>query len=170
MSRDKVIAIIPARGGSKGVPRKNVRLLNGRPVIDYVIEAARSAQTVDHVVVSTDNEEIAEVAVNVGVDVVWRPPETASDTAPIDLSLRHALREVQKAKGEFSLVAWLQANVPTTKGRVVDQAVRLMFDKPDTSAVQTVVPYKIPPQWAWNLDNDLMVEMKGEYGRVWARV
>ncbi|HNT37161.1 MAG TPA: acylneuraminate cytidylyltransferase family protein, partial [bacterium] len=90
-----VIAIIPARGGSKGVPRKNVRLLGGRPLIAHSIEAALQANCVDRVVVSTDDEEIAQVALNAGAEIPFmRPPELALDHIPVMPVIQELMRKV----------------------------------------------------------------------------
>jgi len=80
----KMIAIIPARGGSKGIPRKNIKLLSGKPLIAYVIGAAMSSRYIDDVVVSTDDEEIAEIAKIYGANVIPRPQQLAEDHIPLD--------------------------------------------------------------------------------------
>ena len=76
----KIIAIIPARGGSKGIPRKNVRPLAGKPLLAYSSEAARGSKYVTRVVVSTDDGEIGATAKRYGADVIWRPSEISGDT------------------------------------------------------------------------------------------
>ena len=77
------VAIIPARGGSKGVPRKNIRDLGGKPLIQWTIEAARASNSVDRVIVSTDDDEIADVCRDLGAEVLMRPEELATDEAPM---------------------------------------------------------------------------------------
>ncbi len=158
-----VVGVIPARGGSKGIARKNVLLIQDKPVIGYVIEAALAAATLDHVVVSTDDTEIASVAESYGVSVIMRPMEFATDAAPIDPTLRHVVQTLEADGLNVDLIVWLQANVPTTRAEVIDRAVQLVRRNPDASSAQTVIPYRIPPQWAWRLDGDHMVPLEGCY-------
>ncbi|MCH8326758.1 MAG: acylneuraminate cytidylyltransferase family protein, partial [Bacteroidetes bacterium] len=95
----KIIAIIPARGGSKGIPRKNIRLLAGKPLIAYTIEHALEARQVDRTIVSTDDTEIAAVARQYGAEVLMRPPELATDSASSELALLHVLSLLEKKEG-----------------------------------------------------------------------
>ena len=83
------LAVVPARGGSKGIPRKNIRFLAGKPLIAYILESARRARYVDEVVVSTDDDEIEMVVSRLGFKVIHRPPELARDEVTLDLSLIH---------------------------------------------------------------------------------
>ena len=76
-----IVAIVPARGGSKGIPRKNVRVLAGKPLIAHTIEHARQAPSVSRIVVSTDEPEIAAVSEQYGAEVIWRPAAISGDTA-----------------------------------------------------------------------------------------
>ena len=82
MKKMKIIAIIPARGGSKGIPRKNIRLLAGKPLIAYSIEAAMKSRYIKKVVVSTEDAEIAEISRRYGVEIIKRPEELAKDESP----------------------------------------------------------------------------------------
>ena len=91
----KAVAIIPARGGSKGLPRKNALPLCGKPLIAWTIESARAARSIERVVVSTDDPEIARVSEAFGAEVVWRPAEMSSDLSPSEHALLHALRELR---------------------------------------------------------------------------
>ena len=110
----KVLGLIPARGGSKGIPRKNIKLLGGKPLIAWTIEEAKKSKYIDRLVVSTDDEEIASVARKFGADVPFmRPDELATDSARgIDVVL-HALGQLP----EFDVVVLLQ---PTSPFRIVD--------------------------------------------------
>ena len=94
------IAIIPARGGSKGLPRKNIRLLAGKPLIAHAIEAARQSKRVQRVLVTTDNQEIADIARTYGAEVPFiRPAELAEDSTPPDPVLKHALEFLLQHEG-----------------------------------------------------------------------
>jgi CMP-N,N'-diacetyllegionaminic acid synthase len=158
----KVLGIIPARGGSKGVPGKNVRPLLGKPLMGYVIEAALAARRFDRVVISTDADDIAALAHRYDIEAIRRPAEYANDTAPIDLALRHATAEAEKTDGRYDVVVWMQANVPTTRTSVIDEVVDTMLAG-NADSVATVCPYDVPVQWAWRLDGDRMVPLEGVY-------
>lgn len=126
MAEDKseVIAIIPARGGSKGVPGKNIRLLAGKPLIAHTIEHALRARQVTRTVVSTDDAEIAETARHYRAEVVMRPPELATDTATSELALLHALSSLEQKEGYVpSLVVFLQATSPIRQPDDIDNAI-----------------------------------------------
>lgn len=117
---ERTLAVIPARGGSKGVPRKNLREVAGKPLIAYTIETALSAGPLFHrVVVSTDDKEIAEVSRRLGADVPFlRPPELSGDSVPMAPVLRDAVLRVEEAEGvRFRWVCLLQ---PTSPFRTVD--------------------------------------------------
>src|SRR4051812_42339110 len=108
-----VLALIPARGGSKGVPRKNIRALAGKPLLDYTIEAAGAARLVDAIVVTTDDEEIAAVARAGGASVPFlRPAALAQDTTPTLPVVQHALGELSRSGQEFNAVCLLQPTNP----------------------------------------------------------
>ncbi len=109
----KTIAIIPARGGSKGIPRKNVRAVAGKPLVAHSIVRAKQAPSITRVVVSTDDEEIASVARDWGAEVVPRPPEISGDKASSESALLHALDYLKEREGyEPELVVFLQATSP----------------------------------------------------------
>ncbi len=108
----KIVAIIPARGGSKGVPGKNLRPFLGKPLIVHTIEQARAEPLIDRVVVSTDDDAIAQVASATGAQVIIRPAELATDTAPSEGALRHALAELAAQGYTPDLVVFLQATSP----------------------------------------------------------
>ncbi|MBI5798515.1 MAG: acylneuraminate cytidylyltransferase family protein [Candidatus Yonathbacteria bacterium] len=107
-----IIGAIFARGGSKGVPRKNIRLLAGKPLIAYAIETARAVSDIDRVIISTDDAEIAQVAKQYGADVPFmRPSELAQDKSPEFLAWKHAIEAVEKELGHAVDV---MVSVPTT--------------------------------------------------------
>jgi CMP-N-acetylneuraminic acid synthetase len=155
------IIVIPARGGSKGIPDKNIVPLAGKPLIGYTIEAAlESADTdgrIGYVCVSTDDPKIAEVAGSYGVGVIWRPSEMATDDAPIELALRHAVRNYYDNSGLVAdMVVWLQANVPFRKKGQISRVLDKLMDTGADSVV-TVAPVVKPPQWLKRLDGDRLV-------------
>ncbi|RUT00233.1 acylneuraminate cytidylyltransferase [Dulcicalothrix desertica PCC 7102] len=118
-----IITIIPARGGSKGVPRKNVRLLGDKPLIAHSILDAKEAKLVDKVYVSTDDPEIAEVSSKYGAEIISRPDEIAGDTASSETALMHGVSEIEK-KGIFpELIIFLQCTSPIRSGEDIDRAI-----------------------------------------------
>lgn len=121
----RVIAIIPARGGSKGIPGKNIVPLAGKPLIAWSIEAARGAGLVDSVFVSTDSSEIAKVSLEYGAEIINRPAELAGDIASSETALLHAIDTVEKTGGiPVDLVVFLQATSPVRDGTDIDNAIR----------------------------------------------
>lgn len=129
-----MVAIVPARGGSKGVPRKNLALVAGEPLVVHTIRAARAAATVDRIVVSTDDPEIAEVARGAGAEVVIRPAELARDDSPTEDALLHALEAVSP---EPEYVVTLEPTSPLRAPQLIDDCVRLAQEN-SADAVITV--------------------------------
>lgn len=126
----KNLVIIPARGGSKGIPRKNVREIAGKPLIAWSIEQALSSELVDRVVVSTDDDEIAEIAQLHGAEVPFRRPlDLANDTAATEPSLVHALHWLEANEGyKPDNVILLQATSPVRYPGSIDRAIRQFCD------------------------------------------
>ncbi|TDN93149.1 acylneuraminate cytidylyltransferase [Microbacterium sp. BK668] len=122
----EVVAIIPARGGSKGVPRKNLRRVGGVPLVARAIAAARRSGAVDRIVVSTDDAEIAAVAREWGAEVVDRPADMAGDTASSESAVLHALGVLAERGVDVSAVAFLQATSPFIHTPALAEAVRLV--------------------------------------------
>ncbi len=149
-----VIAIIPARGGSKGVPRKNVRLLGGRPLIAHSIEAALQANCVDRVVVSTDDEEIAQVALNAGAEIPFmRPPELALDHIPVMPVIQDLMRKVDPQQSLYPFIVVLQPTNPFRKPADIDKSVDIL-KRGDCDTVLTVSPASNHPYRMRWLDSD----------------
>src|SRR4051812_12992965 len=109
MSTLRVVAVIPARAGSKGIPGKNLRTVGGRSLVRRAVESARAARLVDGVVVSTDGDDIAAEAVAAGARVVRRPAELAGDEASSESALLHTLEELRAVGDEPEVLLFLQA-------------------------------------------------------------
>lgn len=121
------LCIIPARGGSKGIPRKNLKHVAGKPLIAWSIEAALAAESVNRLVVSTDDDEIAAVANSWGAEIIDRPPELANDTASSESALLHVLEVLaQREQYETELIVFLQATSPCRLASDIDGAVNLL--------------------------------------------
>src|SRR5947209_16849777 len=105
----RILAIIPARGGSKGIPRKNIRLLAGKPLLQYTAEAALAARQLNRVILTTEDEEIAEAGRACGLEVPFkRPPELARDDTPTLAVLQHAVQTIEKMGAHYDAICLLQ--------------------------------------------------------------
>ncbi len=135
------LAIIPARGNSKGIPRKNVKLLAGKPLIAHMIDQARQARNVNRVVVSTDDPEIAAIAEQHGAEVIWRPAGISGDMVSSESALLHSLGYLQRKEGyEPDLVVFLQCTAPLTLPEDIDGTVQALLDENADSAL-AVTPF-----------------------------
>jgi len=128
-----VLAIIPARGGSKGIPRKNLRELAGKPLVAWSIEAALGSGRIARTVVSTDDGEIASVARAAGAEVVDRPAELARDDSPTEPCMLHALDALKTEGWEPELVVLLQPTSPLRRPGLIDECIdRLLSANADS--------------------------------------
>ena len=145
----QVIAIIPARGRSKGIPRKNILPLAGKPLIAYTIEAALRAQTVNRVVVSTDDAEIGLVASKYDAEVIQRPADISGDLDTSELALLHVLGYLKESEDyEPDIVVFLQCTSPLTTAVDIDGVVEALKRDAADSAL-AVVPFHY---FLWNRD------------------
>jgi CMP-N,N'-diacetyllegionaminic acid synthase len=151
----QVLAVIAARGGSKTLPRKNVALLGGRPLIAWTIEAARDAATVSRTVVTTEDPEIAEIARRYGADVPFvRPAELARDETPGTAPVVHAVRWLEANETYVpDLVANLQPTSPYRTAGDIDAAVALLTER-RADTVVSVTPVDHHPFWMKRVDAD----------------
>ena len=150
-----MIALIPARGGSKGLPGKNIRPLNGKPLIAYAIEAALKAKHIDRVIISTDDEEIARVAVGYGAELPFmRPAELASDTAMAVDNYIYTIDRLEKEGGKpIEAFVVLQPTSPLRIAEDIDGAVEL-FLKKEADSVISYTKEAHPVVWHKYLDTE----------------
>ena len=150
----QVLALIPARGGSKGIPRKNIRLFGGAPLIAWSIAAARQSQLVTRIIVSTDDEEIAAVARAWGAETPFlRPAEFAEDKTTDLPVFEHALKWLAEHDGYCpDVVVQLRPTSPIRPTGCVDDAVRILLQYLDADSVRGVVPAGQNPHKMWILD------------------
>jgi len=128
MKNKKIIAIIPARGGSKGIPKKNIKTLDGKPLIYYTIRAVLKSKFLDEAIVSTDDEKIAKIARRYGANVPFlRPEEFAKDKSPNSVVIEHTLGWFKERGKNFDIVAWLEPTSPLRKDTDIDNAIRLFL-------------------------------------------
>ncbi len=131
----KVLAIIPARGGSKGVPGKNIREVGGKPLIGYSIEEALKAKKIDKLIVSTDSEEIAEIARKFNAEVPFmRPDKLATDSALTVDVVKHAINYFKESGEVFDSIVLLQPTCPLRKAEDIDKSIDMLWEK-DTDSV-----------------------------------
>ena len=141
----RVLGLIPARGGSKGVPRKNIRMLGGKPLLLYTAETARAARLLSRVVLSTDDEEIAEIGRDCNLEVPFmRPTELAADATPSLLVVKHALEWLGSRGDLFDAVCLLQPTHPFRQSGDIDACIALLGESGADSVV-TVLP--VPPEY-----------------------
>jgi len=147
----KVLGLIPARGGSKGVPGKNIKLLSGKPLLSYTAEAALQAKSLAKVILSTDDEKIAEIGQKFGLEVPFlRPSELAQDSTPTLPVVQHALKFLKDAGEEFDAVCLLQATNPLRKYEDIDACVQKLIDGNYDSVFSTLeIPTEYNPYWAF---------------------
>ncbi len=147
----EILALIPARGGSKGIPRKNIRSFAGYPLIAWSIAAARQAEFVTRTIVSTDDEEIAAVAREYGAETPFlRPAEFAQDNTTDLPVFEHALQWLEQQEGyQPEVVVQLRPTSPVRPRDCVDSAVRILLAHPDADCVRGVVPAGQNPYKMW---------------------
>jgi CMP-N-acetylneuraminic acid synthetase len=147
-----ILGVIPARGGSVGIPRKNLYPLNGQPLIAYAIQAARAAHSLNRVIVSTDDDEIAHVARDYGADVPFmRPADLAQSQTPTVPVIQHALAMLDPT--QFDAVVVIQPTAPLRLSEDIDNAIALLTDGFDSVVSVAEVPHQFNPNWIHHIDD-----------------
>jgi CMP-N-acetylneuraminic acid synthetase len=147
----RVLGLIPARGGSKAVPRKNIKPLCGKPLLEYTARAALGARLLSRVILSTEDEEIREAGLRCGLEAPFlRPAELATDDAPMLPVVRHALGWVEDRGERFDAVCLLQPTNPLRRAEDIDACIELL-ERTDADSVVTVlpVPDEYNPHWVY---------------------
>lgn len=154
INNKKVLAIIPARGGSKGVPRKNIRLLGGKPLIAWTIEEAKRSKYIDRLILSSEDEEIIQIAKEYGCDVPFvRPKELAQDITPGINPILHALEEVRG----YDYVVLLQPTSPFRTVNDIDGCIEKLIEC-NTYACVSVTESEVSPYWMYNINENGRIE------------
>ena len=150
-----IISIIPARGGSKGIPKKNIQKLYGRPLLAYSIEATLQSELINRVVVSTDDQEIADVALEYGAEVIHRPAELAGDFVSSEAALLHVLETLHQEEGYCpDILVFLQCTSTLTSPADIDGTVQALLDQQaDTAFAAAPFHYFI---WSKNTDGSMI--------------
>ena len=143
-----IVGLIPARGGSKGIPRKNIKLLNGKPLIWYTIQASLNSKFIDRTIVSTDDAEIAKISKDCGAEVPFlRPASLAKDDVldfpVIEHSIQFLLNNVSRPK----IIVYLRPTMPFRDSTEIDKVINLLLKKENVDGVQTTRPVPYSPYW-----------------------
>jgi len=152
----RVLGLIPARGGSKGVPRKNIKPLCGRPLLAYTADAALASRRLSRVVLTTEDAEIAEVGRNCGLETPFlRPVELARDETPMLPVAQHAVRFLEEQGDHFEAVCLLQPTNPLRSADDIDACIQLLETTVADAVVTTLpVPTEYNPNWVYFQDCD----------------
>jgi len=151
----RVIAIIPARGGSKGVPGKNIKLLAGFPLIAYSIAAGKISRLIERVIVSTDSKEIADISIKYGAEVPFlRPAEFSTDKSPDLDFIKHAIGYFEGKEGHIpEYFVHLRPTTPLRDPEIIDKAIEQMLGDPEATCLRSGHPCSESP-FKWFLRND----------------
>lgn len=152
----KILAIIPARGGSKGVPRKNIKLLNGKPLLQYTFEAAKNSKLLTDIILTSEDSEIIEIANKMGLKAPFiRPHELATDAAAsIDVVL-HAIDYMENQGFFYDAVCLLQPSSPFRESGFIDKAIeKFISQKSDSMLSVLAVPHEFNPHWVFEQDKE----------------
>ncbi|MDX1799980.1 MAG: acylneuraminate cytidylyltransferase family protein [Marinobacter sp.] len=139
------VALIPARGGSKGLPGKNIRSLAGKPLIVWSIEQALASRCVDRVIVSTDDPDIAAVSAEAGADIINRPSDLAGDTATSETAIEHALTVMEQNGQTVDQIIFLQCTSPLRRPHDIDDA----FDHYTEKAADSLLSVALSHRFFW---------------------
>ena len=149
-----VFAVIPARGGSKRIENKNVREVDGKPLIAHTLDQVSAASSIDRAIVSTDSQTIADAARRYGGDVPFeRPAELADDEATSPPVVEHALEWVRGTGADPDIVVMLQVTTPLRTADDIDGAVEKLRSREDATSIVSVTEFDTPPYWAVEKDD-----------------
>ena len=153
MGEKNVLAIIPARGGSKGIPGKNIREFAGQPLIVHSIDASLRCPLIVRTVVSTDDDSIAEISKAHGAEVIKRPAELASDTSLVKDAMKHAVLKVEEEGGEVDIVLLLEPTSPFRRAQDLEKCIQVLLDDKADSAA-TFTDAHVSPNRLWRVSED----------------
>lgn len=151
--KQKIIAIIPARGGSKGIPRKNILPLAGKPLIAWTIEKAKQSKYIDKIVVSTEDNKIAEISKEYGAEVVERPKELAKDKSLAIDAVKYTLAELKKRKYSPVIGVLLEPTCPMRTSKDIDKCIEILLEKEHLDSVATFSEATLNPMRAWTIED-----------------
>ncbi len=151
----KILGIIPARGGSKGIPKKNIKLLGGKPLLEYTAKAAQASKLLSRVILSSDDNEIIKVAKNIGLEVPFiRPENLSQDDTPTLSVIKHALEFFEAKNEKFDAICLLQVTSPFREEDLIDRSIQ-KFENENLDSLISVreVPTDFNPHWIFETDS-----------------
>lgn len=150
IKKKRIVAIILARGGSKGIPKKNIKPISGKPLIAWTIDAAKKSSYIDQVILSSDDDEIIETAKKYGCHVPFkRPAHLATDSSPNSGAILHAIENIGE---KFDYLVFLQPTSPLRTSADIDECVRILMEN-DANACVSVTEQKKPLEWHYRINN-----------------
>ncbi|WP_111672145.1 acylneuraminate cytidylyltransferase family protein [Algoriphagus litoralis] len=157
----KILGLIPARGGSKGIPGKNIKSLAGQPLLAYTLNSARESSLLTKVILSSDDAEIIQVARQLNLEVPFvRPSDFASDAAPTLPVIIHALQFFEEQGQQFDAVCLLQVTSPFRRPGMVDEAIQRFIDTRADSLISVLpVPHEFNPHWVFEPGSNGLLEI-----------
>lgn len=153
-----IFGVIPARGGSSGLPGKNIKLLNGHPLITYIIRAALGSHLIDRLFVSTEDDSIESIAVDNGSEVIKHAPALSSDSASTFGVISHAASYFNEYSSPPDIIVTMRATSPLCKSDDITRAIELLLTTPKTDSVVSVVRSDVHPYRVLRIDDDNMLE------------
>lgn len=154
----KVIAIIPARGGSKGIPMKNIKLFREKPLIAWSIELAKQCNIINRIIVSTDDEDIANVSREYGAEVIDRPKEISQDLSTDYECMEHCLEYIGYENAD--IIIQLRPTYPTRKLVHLDNCIKMYIENMnDYDSLRTIIEYNKSPYKMYNIKNNILVPL-----------
>lgn len=155
----RVLGVIPARGGSKGLTRKNILETNGRPLISWTIQQGIKSKYIDRIIVSTDDEQIAEISRNEGADIPFiRPARLATDTAKTIDVIEHLMSKLKKIGEIYEIIVLLEPTSPLRKEKDIDSAIEALERSGKFDGAVTLGRYKTHPELAKRIEGDCIVD------------
>lgn len=161
----KIISLIPARGGSKGIPRKNIKLLNGKPLIGYTIDASNNSKMIDRTIVSTDDKKIANISIDLGAEVPFMRPAALAEDNVLDFAvIEHALDYlINVEKSQPDILVYLRPTMPTRSSIEIDEVINRLLQDEKADCVRTTRPVVYPPYWMKKINSSGYIEPYDEH-------
>ncbi|MFX1383818.1 MAG: cytidylyltransferase domain-containing protein [Promethearchaeota archaeon] len=156
----KIISIIPARGGSKRIPEKNIKPLAGKPLIVYTIEEALKSEKIERVIVSTENLEITEISEKSGAEVIKRPKELAEDKTPMIDVIFNVMNQLKDDYDDSIIIVLLQPTSPLRSAGDIDNCLDIIL-KNDCESVVSVYEISFPPYWVFEINKGYLTPKFG---------
>ena len=149
--KPKTVAIIPARGGSKGIPEKNIKPLFGKPLVAWTIEHAKKSECFNKIIVTTEDEEIAGISRKYGAEIIKRPKELAKDESPTIDAIFHVLEVLRTDNYNPNIIVLLQPTSPLRNVNDIEKALKLFLER-DCESVVSVCEMEHPPYWSFTVE------------------